>query len=187
MTVRITGIETFRDGGAIEFYVESHGVRRHVWLDTPLKGEPRSLLVDNVKTVSQSAGVDELLRDLDAWHAGLPPEQRQAIDEVLQRNGPFVNPSEAESRAIELSRVVFVQRYLRGPFLQPAKPAPPITDELRAEAKRHANGWMYVIDPSLSDGERVPPAAIVGAWRVDAHGNIVADGFQANGRYRGSL
>jgi len=46
---------------------------------------------------------------------------------------------------------------------------------------------VYVIDPALSDGERVTPAAIVGAWRVDAEGNIVADGFQANGRYRGSL
>jgi hypothetical protein len=45
-------------------------------------------------------------------HADLPPEQRYAIDEALQRNGPFFNPSEAESRAIELSRVVFVQRYL---------------------------------------------------------------------------
>lgn len=187
MAVQITDIETFRDGGSIEFYLERQGVQRHVWLDTPFKGEPRSLLVDNVKLRPHSPEVNELLRDIDDWQAGLSSEQRLAIDQALQRNGPIFNPSTAESRAIELSRVIFVQRYLRGPFLQPAKPSPPITDELRAEAKRHANGWVYVIDRALVDGERVPPSAIVGAWRVDADGNIVADGYQANGGYRGGL
>ena len=44
MTVQIIGIETFRDGGSIGFYVEGHGVRKHVWLDAPFKGEPQALL-----------------------------------------------------------------------------------------------------------------------------------------------
>ena len=187
MPVHIFDIEIFRDGGSIEFHVERDGVRRHVFLETPLRGEPRALLIDNVRAAPHSPAVEELLRDVDEWHASLPAEQRLAIDEVFQRSGPLFNPSEAQMRTSAMSRVVLVQRYLRGPVLMPAKPAPPITDELRAEAKRHANGWVYVIDRSLSDGERVTPSAIVGAWRVDGDGNIVADGYQANGRYREGL
>ncbi|WP_431256834.1 hypothetical protein ACQ86G_19300 [Roseateles chitinivorans] len=187
MSVHIFDIEIFRDGGSIEFHVERNGVRRHVFLETPLRGEPRALLIDNVKTAPHSPALEELLRDVDEWHAGLPAEQRLAIDTLLQRSGPFISPGEAERHAIDLSRVVTVQRYLKGPFLQPAKPAPPITDELRAEAKRHANGWVYVIDPALTDGERVTPSAFIGAWRVDGDGNIVADGYQANSRYREGL
>ena len=174
-----------RDGGSVEFFIERDGIKKHVWLDTPLKGEPRTLLVDSIKLKPHSQGVDELLRDIDEWHATLPAAQRLLIEEVLQKSGPYFNPNEAVSHAIDLSRVTRVQRYLRGAFLEPAKPSPPLTDELRAEAKRTPNGWVYVIDPALVDGERVPPKAIVGAWRVDAEGNVLGDGYQANTRYRG--
>ena len=186
MTVQITDIATFRDGGSIEFFIERDGIRKRVLLDTPLKGEPRTLMVDAVKLKPHSEGVDQLLRDLDNWHASLPHTQRLLIEEVLQKIGPYINADEAVSRAIDLSNVTFVQRYLRGAFLQPGKPPPPLTDELRAEAKRHPNGWVYVIDPTLVQGERVPPTAIVGAWHVDAEGQILEDGYQPNTRYRGT-
>lgn len=185
MTVQISDIQTYRDGGSISFRVERHGVGKDVWLETPFRGEPRSLLVDSVKLQPHSQELAALLRDIDDWHAALPEPWRALIEEVLRKQGPYYNASEEISHAIELSRVVFVQRYLRSDFLQPRKPAPPITDELRAEAKRQPNGWVYVVNPALEEGERIPPAAIVGAWKVDAEGNIVEDGYLPNTRYKG--
>jgi hypothetical protein len=41
------------------------------------------------------------------------------------------------------------------------------------EAKRTPNGWVYRIAGRFAPDERVPPEAIVGAWRVNAAGEIV--------------
>ena len=51
-------------------------------------------------------------------------------------------------------------------------PSPPITEELKAEAKRTPNGYVYVIDNEYSDSEEVPETAILGTWKVDMHGVI---------------
>jgi len=48
-------------------------------------------------------------------------------------------------------------------------PAP----EAVAEAKRHPNGWVYVIEGGFRPDEGVPPQAIRGAWKVDANGEIM--------------
>ncbi|MBW8847991.1 MAG: hypothetical protein JF607_23755 [Burkholderiales bacterium] len=58
------------------------------------------------------------------------------------------------------------------------------TEEMRNEAKRHPNGYVYVIRGDIADNEAVPPEAIRGAWKVDAQGEIVPDSFVANPRYR---
>ena len=41
------------------------------------------------------------------------------------------------------------------------------------EAKRCPNGYVYRIAGQFGPNDRVPPEAIVGAWKVDAHGKIV--------------
>ena len=50
-------------------------------------------------------------------------------------------------------------------------PAP----EAKVEAKKHPNGWVYVIDGPYGPNDYVPPHAIVGAWKVDESGEIVGD------------
>jgi hypothetical protein len=44
-----------------------------------------------------------------------------------------------------------------------------------AEAKRTPGGWVYRIAGKFGPRDRVPPEAIVGAWKVDADGNISGD------------
>ncbi len=43
------------------------------------------------------------------------------------------------------------------------------------EAKRVPNGWVYRISGRFGRADHVPPEAIVGAWKVDAEGDIVGD------------
>lgn len=51
-----------------------------------------------------------------------------------------------------------------------------------AEAKRHPNGWVYRIAGKFHDNERIPAEAVVGAWQVDANGNIIGS-FVPNENY----
>ena len=51
-----------------------------------------------------------------------------------------------------------------------------------AEAKRTPGGWVYRIAGRFGPKDRVPPDAIVGAWKVDANGNI-SGGFIKNKNY----
>lgn len=51
------------------------------------------------------------------------------------------------------------------------------------EAKRNPNGWVYQIETHYASRAFVPPEAIVGAWKVDANGNIVGD-FIPNPNYK---
>lgn len=44
-----------------------------------------------------------------------------------------------------------------------------------AEARRHPNGRVYRIAGNFGPSDGVPPEAIVGAWKVDANGNIEGD------------
>lgn len=41
------------------------------------------------------------------------------------------------------------------------------------EATRHPNGWVYRIVGSFDPNCAIPPEAIIGAWKVDAHGKII--------------
>lgn len=50
------------------------------------------------------------------------------------------------------------------------------------EAKKHPNGWVYVIDSSFENEPDVPPQAIVGAWKVNEKGEITGD-FVPNPNY----
>jgi len=51
------------------------------------------------------------------------------------------------------------------------------------EAIRHPEGWVYRIAGGIGDPNgRVPPEAVMGAWKVDAAGKIVG-GFIPNPKY----
>jgi hypothetical protein len=62
-------------------------------------------------------------------------------------------------------------------------PSPPITEELKAEAKRSLNGYVYVLDGKYSNSEEIPATAILGAWKVNMHG-IIEGAFIPNPNYR---
>ena len=62
---------------------------------------------------------------------------------------------------------------------------PEITPEMRASAQANPNTWLYVIDPALDADADVPPWGVVGAYPVNAHGEIDAT-FVRNTAYRPS-
>jgi len=62
---------------------------------------------------------------------------------------------------------------------------PDITPEMRANARANPNSWLYVIDEAFDPAGRVPPWAVVGAYPVNAAGDVVED-FHPNDRYRPS-
>ncbi|MGI5286251.1 type VII secretion system-associated protein [Nonomuraea polychroma] len=64
-------------------------------------------------------------------------------------------------------------------------PPPPVTDELRRQARLRPGSWMYAIDPFFDPDGEVPPYGIVGAWRVDERGEITGE-FRHNPGYRPS-
>ncbi|MER7204158.1 type VII secretion system-associated protein [Streptomyces sp. NPDC000188] len=61
---------------------------------------------------------------------------------------------------------------------------PPVTEELRAAARRIPGGSLYAIDPGFDPQGEVPGHGIRGAFRVGADGEIT--GYEANERYRPS-
>ena len=65
----------------------------------------------------------------------------------------------------------------------PTTSAPPVTDDLRAEARANPGGWVYAVDPGFEGSAEVPPEGIVGAWKVDENGEL-EDAFTPNPRYR---
>lgn len=62
---------------------------------------------------------------------------------------------------------------------------PEITREMRANARANPDSWLYVIDEAFDPGGRVPSWAVVGAYPVNADGEIIED-FHPNDRYRPS-
>ncbi|MFC4005524.1 type VII secretion system-associated protein [Prauserella oleivorans] len=62
---------------------------------------------------------------------------------------------------------------------------PKITREMRANARANPNSWLYVIDEAFDPNGRVPSWAVVGAYPVNAAGEVVED-FHPNDRYRPS-
>jgi hypothetical protein len=51
----------------------------------------------------------------------------------------------------------------------------PIPPGLVAEAAKHPGGWVYEIAPGYDPAGRVPPEAIVGAWKVDDAGRLTGE------------
>lgn len=61
--------------------------------------------------------------------------------------------------------------------------------EAREQAKANPGGYVYEIDNTFgpfSDRDYIPPKAVIGAWKVDANGNIYG-GFSPNENYTGKL
>ena len=59
---------------------------------------------------------------------------------------------------------------------------PPITEAMRVHARSQPNTWLYVVDPSVDPAGEVPRDKLVGAYPVDADGELEPD-FQANPDY----
>ncbi|MEC4593236.1 MULTISPECIES: hypothetical protein [Nitrospirillum] len=57
----------------------------------------------------------------------------------------------------------------------------PHPDEIK-EAAKHPGGWVYRIAGTFGPDERIPPEAIVGAWKVALNGKIEAS-FTFNPKY----
>jgi hypothetical protein len=64
--------------------------------------------------------------------------------------------------------------------------SPPITDRMRASARANPNSWLYVLDPAFTDDPDAPQWAVVGAYPVDATGEIEDLHFAPNDTYRPS-
>jgi len=62
---------------------------------------------------------------------------------------------------------------------------PEITPEMRASAMANPNTWLYVIDPAFDADADIPPWGVVGAYPVDAAGQIDMS-FRRNTEYRPS-
>jgi hypothetical protein len=60
---------------------------------------------------------------------------------------------------------------------------PEITPEMREAARENPNTWLYVIDPALDPDAEVPPWGVVGAYPVNALGEIESN-FRHNTDYR---
>jgi SseB protein N-terminal domain len=60
---------------------------------------------------------------------------------------------------------------------------PEITQEMRAHARANPNSWLYVIDPAFDADAEIPPWGVLGAYPVDASGEIGAE-FRPNTGYR---
>jgi hypothetical protein len=63
--------------------------------------------------------------------------------------------------------------------------APPITVAQREAAREQPEIWLYIIDPAFDPDGEVPPEGIVGAWWVDALGEI-SGVFRHNPNYQPS-
>lgn len=59
---------------------------------------------------------------------------------------------------------------------------PEITTDMRASAKQNPNSWLYVMDPAFEAGDDVPAWGVIGAYPVDANGDIEPE-FQPNEQY----
>jgi hypothetical protein len=58
-----------------------------------------------------------------------------------------------------------------------------VTPEVIEAARKNPGGWVYKIEGTFGPDERVPPEAVVGAWKVDDLGNLTGE-FLSNPKYR---
>jgi hypothetical protein len=69
------------------------------------------------------------------------------------------------------------------PFRRAGKGPLEPTPAMHEEAKRNPGGWVYVVDGTFGPNDVVPEDRIVGAWKVDRHGNLTGT-FKPNRGYR---
>jgi uncharacterized protein YerC len=117
MYMRIKEINIYRDGGSIEFTLIDNENSFHVWLETPFSGEPRDLIINKIKTSAKSNLVKVIFDKIVSWENCLSQNQRQKIAEVLNRTKPYFNANSETSKAIELSRVIYVKNYIQEFYL----------------------------------------------------------------------
>jgi hypothetical protein len=66
------------------------------------------------------------------------------------------------------------------------RPAPPITEDMREQARQTPNSWLYIVDPGYEEsGDDIPPEGVIGAYHIDENGEIDED-FQHNDEYEPS-
>ena len=110
--MRIYDIEIYRDGGSIEFRVERDKNTKHVWLETPFKGEPRALRIDSVAVSRGAREVGQLVDDIEEWWRSLPSVLQGRAREAQAHQGAFYNPTAEMMEAIDVSRVLTVRDYV---------------------------------------------------------------------------
>lgn len=115
--MKIFDVEIYRDGGSLEFRIEKGNIIRHIWLETPLQGEPRVLLIDSKTVAINSLDVHQLLSDLDDWWGSLPDDSRKLVRETTGHKGPYYNASAAIINALNISRVLDVRDYVRRTYI----------------------------------------------------------------------
>jgi hypothetical protein len=117
--VRIFEIEIYRDGGSIEFRVERNSAVKHVWLETPFKGEPRALKIDSAPIAIGVPAAAELVKDIQQWWDSLSADLQSKTLEALAHKGPYFHDEWKERlEAIDVSRVLKVRDYVASTYLQ---------------------------------------------------------------------
>lgn len=58
-----------------------------------------------------------------------------------------------------------------------------ITPEVIEAARKNPSGWVYKIEGEFGPDDYVPPENVVGAWKVDEHGQITGE-FMKNPKYQ---
>jgi len=65
------------------------------------------------------------------------------------------------------------------------KNPPQIDEAMKEQARQQPGGYVYCIDPHYAQdgaGGEIPPQGIIGAYSVDANGEIIPE-FMANPHY----
>ncbi|MDE1882820.1 MAG: hypothetical protein KGH70_02465 [Rhodospirillales bacterium] len=96
------------------------------------------------------------------------------------------DPTEAADTASVKEQADYYQAWLKSLTKTGNGANPDLTPALVEEARRTPNGWVYKIDGHFKADEPVPPEAIMGAWKVNATGEIEGE-FIPNGNYKPKL
>jgi hypothetical protein len=107
----ISDIQIHRDGGTIEFTIHLKP-KMVVRLDTPLRGEPRELRVNDVVLRKGNPLIPRLLEGIDRWMRKMDPLDLEMTLDVMAHAGPYHHPDDTVIRAIDRSHVVEVRDYL---------------------------------------------------------------------------
>ncbi len=110
--MRISDINIYRDGGSIQFQIEHDSQTRCIWLDTPFRGEPRSLRIDSIEMSRGAPEIRQLLDDIEKWWKTLPPALQSGALEAQAHKGAFYNPTAEMMESIDVSRVLSVRDYV---------------------------------------------------------------------------
>jgi hypothetical protein len=98
----------------------------------------------------------------------------------------ILDPAPASAIATVSEQRAFYKKWLDSIAAAAKAREQEITPDLIEAAKKIPNGYVYKIDGQFGPNDAVPPEAIMGAWKVNEAGNIVAD-FIPNGNYKTKL